>query len=265
MNNENLAKISSWFDEFVKGYYGRDELSDFNIERKDIHSRRVCEEMDYLTEALGLDENQRKLGWVIALLHDVGRFEQFLRYRTYNDVKSVCHSSLGVEIIEERGVLDGVSDAERDIVLTAVRYHGIKELPAALNGHKRLYCELIRDADKLDIFKVVLEYLKEYLANPGKFKLEVDLPEEDGYSMEVANALIAGETIDYKLIKNWNDLRLLQLGWVYDINFGASFERLKERGYLEEIAGYLPEDELVRCARDKVFAYVDEKIESEKD
>jgi hypothetical protein len=36
-------------------------------------------------------------------------------------------------------------------------------------------------------------------------------------------------------IKTLNDLKLLQMGWAYDLNFPRSFRLLSERRYLETI------------------------------
>jgi len=64
--------------------------------------------MLYLAEEFGLGANQKRIAEVIALFHDIGRFEQFVRYRTYNDVKTVNHCLLGLEVLRRTKVLDGV-------------------------------------------------------------------------------------------------------------------------------------------------------------
>ena len=82
---------------------------------KQLHSRRTCEEMLYLADELGLSENQKRIADVIALLHDIGRFEQFVGYRTYNDAKSVNHCLLGLDVLEKSAVFDGLDASERRI------------------------------------------------------------------------------------------------------------------------------------------------------
>ena len=42
-----------------------------------------------------------RIAEAVALLHDVGRFEQYKRYGTFNDRKSVNHAALGVEIMKK--------------------------------------------------------------------------------------------------------------------------------------------------------------------
>ena len=46
-------------------------------------------------------------------------------------------------------------------------------------------------------------------------------------------------------IKSLNDFKLLQMGWIYDVNFRRAFQIAKERRYLEKIRRALPEEECV--------------------
>jgi hypothetical protein len=52
-------------------------------------------------------------------------------------------------------------------------------------------------------------------------------------------------------------MRLLQIGWVYDMNFPASLARLRERGFLEELFAYLPQTQEVHNLRDTIREYLD--------
>jgi hypothetical protein len=90
--------------------------------------------------------------------------------------------------------------------------------------------------------------------------LELEFPDEAGWSAHVVEAIMAEELIDYGTLKTLNDMKLLQLGWVYDINFTASLRRLKERGLLEEMAGFLPQAEEMERVREKIFSYVEQRL-----
>jgi hypothetical protein len=43
-------------------------------------------------------------------------------------------------------------------------------------------------------------------------------------------------------LETLDDFKLLQLAWVYDLNFPRTFEIVKERKYLEKIRQALPKD-----------------------
>jgi len=264
VNRQQSDKIRAWFDEYSAGFYGDDEYVNANIELKDKHSRRVCGEIVRLSEELGLSDNQKLLARAIGLLHDVGRFEQFAKYRTYNDVRSVSHCDLGVEILRKTGILSDLDAAERKIVEKAVEYHGIKELPASLAGETLLFARMIRDADKLDVFHIVAKYQKIYEEDPKKFMLEIELADEPSCSQEVVEAILSGQLIDYASLRTLNDMRLMQLGWVYDVNFPETLERIVERGFLDKLFASLPETEQIEQVRQKVMGYVAARLEQKK-
>ena len=260
MGQEQLENLKEWFESYVAGFYGDDEFVNANIELKEKHSRAVCAETAWLADKLGLSDNQKCIAQAIALLHDVGRFEQFKRHRTYNDARSCNHSQLAVDVICKEKILEGFDRQERQYIETAIKYHGDKKLPDGLDDETLLYCQLIRDADKIDIYRVVIEYYEQYRNNPQSFKLEIELPDEPWYSNEVVQKVLNGERIDYKLLKTWNDCKLIQLSWVYDVNFTQTLERIKQRGFLEKVIDFLPANEDIERVSKKVLDYVDLRI-----
>jgi hypothetical protein len=260
MNSEQLIKFKAWFDKFVAGFYGDDEYINANIKLKEEHSGRVCDEMLYLASKLRLTDNQRLLAETVALFHDVGRFPQFLKYQTYSDPKSINHCLLGIEVLQKEIVLAELADDERQIIETAIRYHGEKELPNNLTGDTLLFSKMIRDADKLDIFNVIIKLYLQQKDDPDNFKLEIEMPDEPGFTPEVLDAILTGGRIDYKSLRTWNDMKLCILGWVYDVNFVPTLRRLKQRRHLETIFEFLPDIPDIHKVRDKIFAYVDSRI-----
>ena len=264
MNNGQLKKFKSWFDNFVAGFYGDDDFINANIKMKEEHSRRVCTEMLYLADELSLTKNQRLIAETIALLHDVGRFPQFTKYRTYNDPRSVNHCLLALDVIQKEKLLAHLPDNEKQLIETAIKYHGDKKLPSNLAGDTLLLSKMIRDADKLDIFRVVTQGYKQYRDDPDNFKLEIELPDTSEYSGEVLDEVASGRLIDYKTLRTFNDMKLCQLGWVYDVNFIPALKRIKQRRFLETIFEFLPDTEDIAKARQKVFAYIDSRISRSK-
>ncbi len=263
MNKEQLGKIRQWFDGFVAGFYGDDEYVNANIKLKEDHSKRVCDEILFLAEELGLDENNRLLAETIGLLHDVGRFPQFVKYKTYHDPKSINHCLLAVSVLKEHKVLDALEPAERQIILDALEYHGVKELPKNLDEETLLFCRLIRDADKLDIYRVVIQAYTQQRDDPANFKFEMELPDEPTCSPDIIEAILNGEHIDYAKLRTWNDMKLINLAWVYDVNFIPTLNRIKERRAIEAITELLPDTPDIRKVRDKVLSYVDSRIRQE--
>ncbi|MBS3770902.1 MAG: hypothetical protein KGY69_11685, partial [Bacteroidales bacterium] len=68
--------------------------------------------------------------------------------------------------------------------------------------------------------------------------------------------LMNGRLVDLRNLETLNDFKLLQVGWVYDLNFSRSYEILKEKGFLEKIFDSLPDTKEVRQVREEIQKYL---------
>jgi putative nucleotidyltransferase with HDIG domain len=254
MEMHQLSELKRWFDKYTMGFFGSDEFVNFHIHLKREHTQRTCEEILNLARHLSLDDNQKRLAETIALLHDIGRFPQFAAHRTYNDSKSVNHCTLGIEVLRREGALKSLDERERFWVETAIEYHGGKSLPENINEEALLFLKLIRDADKLDIFQIVIRTYRKLEEDPGGILLE--LPNEPQISREVLEAVLAGQLVGYEKLKTLNDFKLCQIGWVYDLNFSASLEKLESGNLLNELFNFLPQTPEIAEVRRKIHSYI---------
>jgi len=189
-----------------------------------------------------IGEKECMLAEAIALFHDLGRFEQFFKYKTFRDSESENHAVLGVKILNKERILSRLSGEEETLILKAVEYHNLMEIPKNMETSSKLhfFSRLIRDADKIDILRLASE---EY-AEEGKRRnpaLELYLPDARGYSEPIVSEILNNRMAKSEDMKNRNDVKLLRLSWIFDINFPATFSLLKEYGYLEAIMSSLPE------------------------
>ncbi len=264
MEQKQLEKFRAWFDDYVSGFYGDDEYVNANLKMKEQHTHRTCSEMRYLAQEIGLSDSQKQVAEVVALFHDIGRFEQFTTYRTYNDARSTDHCVLGVKVLGRAKVLEKLDPTERQWIARAIEYHGRKELPGDLNGQALLFSKLIRDADKLDVLYTVTEYYRQYRDNGEGFMLDLEFPDEPGYSAKVVEGVLQGRLIDYDELRTLNDAKLVQLGWVYDVNFPATLERIKQRRFLEKLLEFLPKTHDIEMVREKIFEYVEARLSQDR-
>lgn len=260
MKQRHLHELQAWFNEYVTGFYGDDEFINTNVKLKEDHTRRTCQEILYLADKLDLSTPQKYLAEIIALFHDIGRFEQITQYRTFNDAVSIRHSLLGTRILRQMKVLESLEKQQQEMILRAVVYHAERQLPGDLDGQYLMYIKLIRDADKMDIYNVVTRHYKEQWDNSKNSVVGLGLPDDPECSSHVVKRMLRGESIDYRTLRTLNDLRLMQLGWVYDINFVATLERLKKRGFLKMLADSLPNTPDTEEIKEKILSYVDSKI-----
>jgi hypothetical protein len=115
--------------------------------------------------------------------------------------------------------------------------------------------KLIRDADKLDIWKVVIDYYRERSKNPNK-TIELDLPDSSECSPKALDALRQGSFARVQDMKTLNDFKLLQISWAFDLNFSKSFQILGDKRYIESIAETLPDLPEVANAIEHVFSHI---------
>jgi hypothetical protein len=262
MKSEQFEQLVRWFGGYIQPFFSRDgdEFLNENLRLKECHTHRVCEETRLLAAALKLDENDTRIAETIALLHDVGRFEQFKKYRTYKDPTSEDHATIALRVLQQERVLEGLEAQERGWIERAVEYHNKKSLPGGLDEKTALFAKLIRDADKIDIHYLVIENLRLYYENPCTFQLEIEFPDEPYCSREILEAVEQGRLIGYEALRTMNDFILLQIGWVYDIYFDASLRRIVERRFLEQLISRLPEMDEICRATNAVMKYVQNRL-----
>lgn len=240
MHKQNYENIEKWFNGFVESYFGKDQKVNENLFLKKEHTAKVCDEMRALVENENFDEHQTCMAMTVALLHDAGRFQQFQKYGTYNDLRSVNHGCLGRQLVHKSGVLKVLTDREQYIIETVIEHHGAKEIPEALDDEAKFYLRLVRDADKIDIYRVVCKYMDMYKASPENFRIEKEFPDDPYCSRPVIETVMQGRTVDYRILETMYDMILLQLGWVFDMNYDYSLKLIWERGYIETLTGFLP-------------------------
>lgn len=251
MTSRQLTDISDWFDGFVARFRATTVDGQRNYDLKIDHTRQVVAIMARLATALQLPPGERGLAAAIAICHDVGRFPQFRDHGTFNDASSVNHAALAVRTLKDEGVLDRLTEEERRLLLQAVALHNVFILPANLPPAVRRFALLIRDADKLDIWRVLLDYCT---SEPGERASAVtwELPDTGCCSEDALKEVAAGRVLQRKLLATAEDFKLLQLSWVFDLNFDESFRIVAERGYIESLAGLLPAQQDCRAAIDVV-------------
>ena len=94
------------FKEYASNYLDLSPLMKLKLN----HTLRV----EKLSRRIAIEENfsdeEIKISTLCGLLHDIGRFEQFQRYSSFNDSKNEDHANLGVKVLMENKILLGNSN-----------------------------------------------------------------------------------------------------------------------------------------------------------
>ncbi|MFA5354877.1 MAG: HD domain-containing protein [Thermodesulfovibrionales bacterium] len=227
-----------------------------NIDLKEHHTLRVAENCARIAREEGLDDSRVRIAEAIGLLHDVGRFPQYAQYRTYKDSVSLNHGMLGAEIIREKGIVSKLPEKTQKQIVKAVKFHNSLGIPDLDDEETILFLRLIRDADKLDIWKVFADY---YEGKVTATATALGLPDTPDYSPQILSSVKAGKGAVLADMRVLNDFRLLKLSWVYDLNFPTTYRILLEKGYLTRISAGLPWNDEIEGLITSLSEYTERK------
>lgn len=245
MDNKDFSALADWFSGYVKGYYSSDKDMQHHVRLKEEHTQRVCELSRSMGRSLALTTAEMLVADTAALFHDVGRFEQYKRYRTFNDMRSLDHAALAVEILRENRVLADLSAVEQEGVEKAIFHHNKRELPHGESGAWLLYGKMVRDADKLDIFELIVN--KDMIASP-------EIQDSYEYSRGLAEMILAGRMPQYEEIRSAGDQMLFRASWVYGMYFPYTCGYMLEKRYVEQMLAFLPDDDVIKAIKSHLLS-----------
>ncbi len=243
MNNMN--ENFDAFDEFAMKY----DFNEWAIRLKYEHSYRVMREADAIVYSLGLEEDDSYLACLIGLLHDIGRFPQWEKYKTFSDSKSINHAMLGAEMLFDDGLIKNfkLDESDYDLVRTAIENHNAFELNEnKLKDKVLLHSKIIRDADKINILYE--------MSTPKILELEND---DSEISNEVKKSFYKHEGIDRKAIKTVNDRVVMKFASVFDLYFDYSKRTVLEREYIDRLYETLKNKEIFRPYYEEAKKYLE--------
>lgn len=264
---ELWQEMSSWMTTYMKSFYSPEEAqkakSHLDIKNtgtiffddaqivdgivlKEKHTWKVTNNCERLAKHLGLNEHDTLLAKMIGLFHDVGRFRQFTIYRTFNDALSENHAKLGLSVIKDLSFMKKLSEDDLATLNFAIGNHNAKEIAPTDNKRFLSFAKLIRDADKIDIYRVLKPYL-----GPT---------DGTGCSPDFVELFVQGKQCDYTKMRTQDDRKLVRLMWVYDINYAWSLQQIINDNYIEEIIGNLSHDEAMMKGINRLREYMQKKL-----
>ena len=213
MTASDITQLELYFAAYTRRFAGADGRLHAMQQLKVAHSWRVVANAERIMVAEHWSEAQCLLGRACALLHDVGRFSQYAEFGGFEDHKSIDHAARGVEVLQAEDVLAALPAAERETILVSVRHHNVRELSATLPAAQAAFVHLVRDADKLDIFRVLEDAIRgRHLEDHPE--IAWSLPERGPVNPEILAAVCAGRTVSYHMVRSLSDFVLIQVGWL---------------------------------------------------
>lgn len=236
-------------EESFKNYLENYDMNDDKVKLKAVHTYGVVKAADYLASSLHLNEEDASLAKLIALLHDIGRFEQTKMSSDVYDVADKMffdHAEYGVKILFDENMIRKFLEDKKydDIIYKAIKNHNKLAIEDGLNEQELLHAKLIRDADKLDNFRVKLtESFKVLLGTD-----DTELIFNDTISDSVYNQFMNKSLVNISDQKTYLDRWSTYIAFIFDMNFDESLK-------------YIKENDLVNKCFDRIEYYNAETIE----
>ena len=270
----NREKALAAFQEYTDRYDSSRDMIRLKIE----HTYRVCGLCQQIAKSLHLSEEEVDIAWLSGLLHDVGRLEQQRVYGTFADAVSIDHAKYGARILfgetwerqaglktgSEESLPAGIQadagitirdfvedDTEDQLLWTAVFYHSAYRIPEGLDERTAMFCNILRDADKIDILKVNVEFPLEEIYNVST---EVLYREE--VTPEVMESFDEEHAVLRSLKKTAVDNVVGHISLVYELVYPESCRIVQRQGYLDKLMNFESENPNTR----KQFEHIREHM-----
>ncbi len=262
MTEDDFKAIHHFFEEYTGRFIARHPLDSRPYALKKEHSLKVCKNTEILSQVLGLSTTDALVARTAGLLHDMGRFRQYETWNTFSDPISANHGILGVEDIETHEVLENLSQAEKQSALTAIRYHNVYHPPEDLDSATMVLIKILRDADKIDIYRVVVEkYLEDRTGKrPGSQFITHSFEDDGTISEALAREIFKCRPLDSRKVRCLNDLKLLHISWLFDLSFEHSIRIIHQKKYMDTILKTLPALPIVRELKGFIRQYMDNNL-----
>ena len=229
------ARAQKAFADYAAHYNADDPKVKLKID----HTYRVAALCDCIAKSLTLPPEDADLAWLSGMLHDVGRFEQLRRYNTFIDAQSTNHAALSASVLFDEGhIRDYIDDAAEDALLrTAVAWHSAFRLPEKLDDRTRMFCQILRDADKIDILRVNVETPMEEIYNVSTEALR-----QSPVTPAVLDAFYEHHCILHSLKKWPADNAVGHASLVFELCYPESLRIVDEQDWLWQLLDFKTEN-----------------------
>ncbi len=227
----DILRAKNVFNDFINNYENKEHI---NFKLKVIHTYHVAENAKIIAQKLNLKQEDIELAELIGILHDIGRFEELKLTGEYNSLK-FDHAEYAVKILFDGNLIRKFIDDSRydNIIRTAIQNHNKLRIQEGLDKKALLHSKIIRDADKLDVYRVKKEADVKALLPLRVTKLE-DL-EYSLISDKVYETILQEKCVINSDRVTPLDFSVNIIAFTFDLNFKVTFQMLKEKNYINDL------------------------------
>ena len=235
---DTFEQARAEFDRLVAQYRGPDGKLEYALAAKFAHTAEVCE----ITEKIIAGEErfsprEALIFRLCALFHDISRFEQYAKFRTFLDPRSFDHGARSAALIDELGLVPELPAEDRACIIDAVRVHNKFAIPDGFPEAHLAAAKMVRDADKLSILRLIIRFFAGDSSDPT---IRLDLPDLPGWTPSILETALQGKCVVYTDMRCINDFKLGLFAWSCDINYPAAAALALDEDLFGRIRALLP-------------------------
>lgn len=246
------SRVMKVFEQYVKKY----DMNNANIKMRYFHSLKVMEICRDIALVTGLfNEEEVIVCELIGLFHEIANFDEMPSYRLTDETDNEDYALKSARMMFDNNILRDITDDTTydNIIKLAIFAYDKNGLPKGIDDKSAAFCNVLRDAHKIDNFRIMLNY-----------------PYIDSRITTYPSAMVYDNfkklrVIERKLTENNSDEILAVLSDAFDLNYRYSYALLKNNNYIskiiesltftsKEVEGFFKQIEKV------LITYVDRKI-----
>lgn len=258
ITQEILTALREVFKQQVEAMATADYDAQNRIDRNVIHAEKVIENSLVLAQTFDLQPEETRLAETVALFHDFGRFYQITNNFSEEE-HPFDHAEAAITFLKGVTPFNKLEEPVRELIIKIITNHNKLTLSAKEDDQVLFYSHLLRDADKLDAWRMTIEYL----GAPNRFPAPVqdlNLSTKPLVTEKVCDTILNNKMPAKEDLRTLNDYVLLQIFWVFDLNFKKSFQLLNQQQYMRHLYEALPKNDRVIEIYRKVKIHVENQI-----
>lgn len=218
------------FEEVEKGLVEVKEKCEVltKLKKKFAHSMWVVDNVEWICENENIPLDIRKMCEVAALFHDIGRFDQTIKFNSFDDSNTLDHAELSGQILLSfKGqLLHHAEEYELEIIYKAICTHNKKEVSFASGSTIKVVSNVLSDANKLQILDV-------------NFKNNMFQTKDSRYSgdgvikQECIDEFKRRRVLDNSIVDTVLENRIKCASWIFDMKYASSKRKMIDEGYMD--------------------------------